>query len=802
MSILRTYPSRHVQAGAAGSLVILVVLTALITLIADQAARTTLLDILEPFFNLAATAALFVAALRSWRRSHRLGLAWGLLAAGMFAYFLGDLTWGVLEAGLGINPFPSIADVFYLAYYPLFVIGLLALPARWQSRTGWVQRIMDLSIALISSLLLFWNFVIGPVALQESDSALLTALSVAYPACDLLLLWAILLLLYRSDPDQPRAPIVLLMLGAGLQVFTDTLFSLLSLTGDYASGSHLELGWIAAFLVCALAGIWQATLPPATASRPAPALPGHFDLPAYLPYIWVILGLTLPALNNAHPLPMSFELLMVSITLVVALVLMRQIITLAENSRLTRQLQAQTDQLSAANLNLQEEINQRRRMETQMAHDALHDGLTRLANRVLFMDRLGQAIEHTHRRSNYRSAVLFLDLDHFKVINESMGHLTGDQLLVSVAVRLKELVRAGDTVARLGGDEFAVLLENTPGDQTTQYVSNRILEEFALPFPLEGQEVFVTASMGVVNELLEYENPEDVLRDADIAMYQAKSQGKARIQIFNTSMRTSAMARMKLENELRQALDFKEFELFYQPIFRLADETLLGFEALLRWNHPQRGRVTPNEFIRVAEETGLIERIGKWVLEEGCAQMQRWRRRYPNIRPPVININLSGRQFAQSGLVLQIQQLLQDTNLEPSALKLEVTESVLIDNPSLASDIFRRVNQLGVQFQLDDFGTGYSSLSYLQHFPLQAVKIDRSFVQTMVENERSRELIRTIILMAKNLKMVTTAEGVETAEQLNALRELGCDHVQGYLFARPLPRASAEELLAKAAKAG
>jgi diguanylate cyclase (GGDEF)-like protein/PAS domain S-box-containing protein len=448
-------------------------------------------------------------------------------------------------------------------------------------------------------------------------------------------------------------------------------------------------------------------------------------------------------------------------------------------------------------LSIAHNITALKQAEEKLIHDAFHDALTGLPNRILFMERLERALKHTKRRADYSFAVLFLDLDRFKLVNDSLGHTIGDQLLVALADRLKKCLRSGDTFARLGGDEFTILLDDIKGMDDVTYIVDRIHKEMTLPFNFSGYEVITSASIGIALNANSYELPEEILRDADTAMYRAKALGKARSEVFGKDMHTLAVARLQLEMDLRRAIERQEFRLHYQPIIFLETGKIHGFEALVRWQHPDRGLIHPAEFIPVAEETGLIVFLGQWVLREACHQMHIWQEQSSNNFSLTISVNLSRKQFAQPNLVEQIEQILQETKLDPRNLSLEITESIVMENAEAATSMLLHLGALGMQLHMDDFGTGYSSLSYLHRFPINTLKIDRSFISRIGNDAENLEIVQAIMTLAHSLGMKVTAEGVETAEQLAQLRVLKCEYVQGYFFSKPVNSEMAKALIAK-----
>jgi diguanylate cyclase (GGDEF)-like protein/PAS domain S-box-containing protein len=442
--------------------------------------------------------------------------------------------------------------------------------------------------------------------------------------------------------------------------------------------------------------------------------------------------------------------------------------------------------------------------QTDITGGKIADALTGLPNRLLFIDRLARLIEHAKRHKDYLFAVMFLDLDGFKMINDSLGHVIGDQLLVGVANRLENCLRASDTVtrieklftiARLGGDEFTILLDQVKDPGDANLVAERLMSTLATPFILDGKKIFTSISIGIALSSIGYDNPEDLLRDADTAMYRAKSLGKARYAVFDLDMRASVIARLQLETDLRSGLQREEFRNFYQPIVSLDSGQITGFEALLRWQHPTRGLLQPLDFIPVAEETGMIRELGWWNLQRACRQISDWNGRRNGGPPLTMSVNLSVKQFLQPTLVAEIEKLLRETELAPDTLRLEITESTVMVDPSAAVETLLQIKSLGVCLSIDDFGTGYSSLSYLHRFPLDTLKIDRSFTKAIGQGGDSLEIVRTILPMANSLRLNVVAEGVETAEQLAMLRKLRCEYAQGYYFSEPVSADEAGALL-------
>jgi PAS domain S-box-containing protein len=494
--------------------------------------------------------------------------------------------------------------------------------------------------------------------------------------------------------------------------------------------------------------------------------------------------------------------------------------TLESTANAIRNAKGQTDKLVIVN----RDITERKRAEELLAHNAFHDGLTSLPNRALFLDRLQHALTLSKRHSNYKFAVLLIDVDEFKVINDSLGHTAGDELLIKIGQRLKEAVRRADTVsrprnsgvpekpvnddtlARLGGDEFTILLDDIRDPIEAVRVAERVQTELAAPFVVNQQEIVISASIGISASISPDTQAEDLLRDADIAMYRAKKAGKARCEVSDPAMHDSAVKRLKLETDLRKALDQGEFRVYYQPIVSLQTAGITGFEALTRWQRPE-GVLPPAAFIAVAEETGLIVAMNRQLLREACEQLKSWQAEFPSTPPLTMSVNITPKEFAQPDLASEIGKTLAQVGLDPSCLQMEIVETIAMGDTEKSGQVLAELKALGIRLSIDDFGTGYSSLSRLRRIPVDTLKIDRAFIMHMDTDSESREIVRIIITLAHNLGLKVVAEGTETEEHINLLQQLKCEMAQGYFFSKPADDKAMLKLLtsnygARAASAG
>ncbi len=759
----------------------------------DPGFRLVFLDVVPPVLELGLAVMLFIGARFLKGASSAQYGSWFILGVAVLLYALGDAVWAYLELGAQQTPFPSLADAFYLAYYPVFAVGVLGLVLPRIGTLGRWNLVLDLSTIFVAAALVIWNTLIAPVMQSSADRPALEQIILwAYPLGDVLLLGILIIIIYYQSEEVELSSTFILSAGVLAMILTDCTYSYRTLAGDYASGTPLDFGWLSCHAAdgpchrAALAGAadWRVLSriirPRSRCSRCWARCAPTCRTPRCSWPTCLLLRSGVAALSMT---PMALGL---GLGIIVALVLLRQLATHAENAELTTELVSKATQLENTNRYLAVEVTERRRIEEKLSYDTLHDNMTGLPNRTLFLEHLAQAIETAHRRKRASFSVLFIDIDHFKVVNDSLGHLVGDELLWAIGARLKGSLRPTDTLARFGGDEFAILMDVRAHDDAAHKLAERVQRSLQQAFRIEGHEVHMTASIGIVDDISSYGHAEDLLRDADLAMYEAKSMGKSRFQTFAVRMRKRAFLRLDMEAELRRALVSDELEVHYQPMISLSTNRTAGVEALVRWRHPQRGLLHSTEFLSIAEESGLIVRLGEHVLITACREMQILQERFPDLTELGVSVNVSNKEFTLPGLTNAVGQALRRSGLNPDSLRLEITEKVLIGNLRLANRLFSELNRMGVHFDIDDFGTGYSALTYLQNFPIHALKIDQSFIENMRGSSKALGLVKAIVSMAHALGMHAVAEGVSSGSQLQELKHLQCDYAQGYLLSKPL----------------
>jgi diguanylate cyclase (GGDEF)-like protein/PAS domain S-box-containing protein len=852
----------------------------------------------------AALAAAIACLLRARSFTGRMRWGWVFIGLGVLAWGLGQGAWVDLETFRGDEvPFPSMADLGYLGYVALVPVGLLVLPSAAQTLAGRVRSLLDGLMIGASLILIAWIWVICPLLEQGKDSPIALYVSLAYPLGDVVNITIVVYMLAQQR-RHGRTYHQLALVGGGIVAFaiSDIGYAYLNLVDAYVSGGVTDIGWFTGFSLILLAA--ARSVPPAVVDDEQP-LEGQ-PVGILLPYVAVLAALLTTIIWYAKT-GQSSVFVAYTRSVLIFLIIGRQLLTLRENRNLTRTLEARvavrtaelfaseqrfhalvqhssdvvtvvspeadvlyqsesvqrvfgypasmltgrrltklldpesgmrlaqalrqvagrpyattvlelavrhrdgrTRQAEMTITNLladpsvgglvlnARDISERKELQEQLVHEAYHDALTQLANRALFRERVAEALRNRGPQDDV--TVLFLDLDGFKEVNDSLGHLAGDQLLVQVADRLRASVRDGDVVARFGGDEFAVLVcspsESSQSD--AEEIARRIVEVLEQPFGSETRDIHVQASIGLAAAGMlgdgETDGAEQLMRNADLAMYKAKSAGGGCFASYHPDMLAGLVARLELEADLRIALERGQLKLHYQPTVDLASSEVVGFEALVRWQHPSRGLIAPGEFIPIAEATGLIVPLGRWVLREACRQAVEWSAQAGG-RPVKMAVNVSVRQFDRVDLVEVVEGILAETGMPADQLCLEMTESVLMTDTDDNLEQLIRLKALGVTLAIDDFGTGYSSLAYLRRFPVDTLKIDRSFVERLGALTDDTALADTIVQLGKSLGMATVAEGIEEFGQLAALREMGCHFAQGYYFSRPIPAEEAGRLL-------
>lgn len=754
----------------------------------------------------------------SYHFDRRLGSSWILFMIAMIHWVLGDILWAYNELVLGEVPSPFIGDVFYFLAYPLFLIGVIWL-ARLQEtsrNTNWIW--LDLIIVFFLSLGLYWNFLIGPQWKQmEHTGWLPTLVATAYPIGDLILVLIITLIVLLPHSPTLSPALYWMLSGHLITAVADSIYNYQVINGAYQSDAWFNILFSIGPLLLMLSGISQASsIKTMKMKRETSSFPNVSILPQVLvPAFWLSLAYFLLIYSKDAKQAMSESTFSLWLFIMIVFLVFRQFIAIKENEKLEKKLRhgnellekrvaERTSDLIRKNseLELEMEVRQKaefmlREREENLAYMVQHDSLTGLPNRVQLFDRISQAI-HNQKSTKKPYAVLFIDLDNFKIVNDSLGHPAGDQLLVDAGQRLSALVRSGDLVSRVGGDEFIVLLEGFEDETFVSNVVDRIQIALKKPHYIKDRPIYITASMGVV--IMEANQPSDVtaadvIRDADIAMYSAKNDGKARHIVFRSNLHDRPLYHLETLTDLHQALEQNQFVLYYQPVLQLKTQKLVAFEALIRWQHPTRGLLSPDDFIPIAESDGFIDSISEWVLVNACQQLRKWHEAFPCHATLSINVNMSPQCLHRPKLATWVQEVLRNNLLPPTSLTLEIVETALIQNVEQAKQIFSSLRAMGVRVGLDDFGVGYSSLGYINEYPIDKIKIDQSFINRVSDNPRVAAVVRSIGLLSKELKVDLVAEGVETREQLEFLKELDCEYGQGFLFAKPLSVEEADAFL-------
>jgi diguanylate cyclase (GGDEF)-like protein len=689
---------------------------------------------------------------------------WYLLALATVCFVVGDAVMSGYDYVGRELPFPSAADALYLSGYPFMVAGVLRL-SRAAGRPGSRENRADAAIISVGALALSWHLLMGSYAHDESLRVVGKLVMLAYPIMDLGVLFIVVNSLIFGGVRRPVDKLIASAIVA--MVIADFAYDILLLHGQYEIGNPIDAGW---FVNYVLVGV--AALHPSMATVLPPAPVDHLHRRRWMPVV-ALAGFVAPVIlfvGNLLHIAVDVRFLAATSIVLIAVVAIR---------------------VSWLFTSLQEGFTVQELLEADLRHQAFHDSLTGLANRALLHDRVDHALAASPRASG-SVAVVFCDLDGFKNVNDSLGHKYGDDLLVAVAKRLLSVVRPGDTVARLGGDEFAILMENVEDHAVGTTVAERVVSVLRQPIDVADLSINVSVSAGIAFGD-DTKSTETLLSEADSAMYEAKSSGRDHFQVFHTSMRSRVVERLELSNSLHGALERSEFYLQYQPLFSLHDGRLEGFEALARWRHAALGEVGPYRFIPIAEESGLIVPLGRWILETACAQAARWPEQHG--RFPSISVNLSGRQLQDPSLVDDVRTALAFSGITADRLILEVTESMLMVNPRQTAGVLLALKAMGLSLAIDDFGTGYSSLSQLHQFPVDILKIDKSFVDPLTDpGSEGSAFVKTIIGLARDLRLSTVAEGIEDVQQQETLRTLGCDSAQGYLLSRPLDAAVAQRL--------
>ncbi|OAH59667.1 hypothetical protein AWH48_00750 [Domibacillus aminovorans] len=706
---------------------------------------------------------------------------WLLIGIGMVPYGVAWLISGYYHLLLRTNaPYPGFDDYLWILAYLIWIIALIYKLKLVLKKTEITRFIFDISIFMIVIISLIWELLLSNVFLNLSGNFLTDAIGIAYPVIDLTLLFVTILLYFTTRNNVRKTIFTFISIGFTFQIIADFIYVYQSLNGSYIIGGWINPLWNLTLLLKGAAGLYILHIKKSSIHEEGYFTKiKHHDILSYILLLSFLIYMFCYSFDH-------FVFIEYAFFTVIFMVITRQVIVLFQKETALEELNALSKSLEKQVENKTQELQNALNKVNKMAK---YDNLTGLPNRYMLNECLDETIERC-KQNNKELAIMFLDLDRFKIVNDTMGHHTGDLLLIEVSKRLRRSVREDDIVARQGGDEFIILLEDIDKDSVAQ-VAQRIIDEFVPPFTLNNKEFFTTTSIGISIFPNDGQNQVDIIKSADKAMYLAKERGKNNYQFYRVVSDT-VNRKMMLEEGLRRAIEESELYLHYQPQIDLKTSEMVGIEALLRWDHPELGKVSPNEFIPIAEETGLIIPIGEWVLRAACKQNKTWQvEGYPPIK---VAVNVSTYQLRSRDFLEYVKQVLQETGLQPEFLELEITES-LMQNLMETRIIINKLKKIGVNIAIDDFGTGYSSLSVLNHLPIDVIKIDRTFINDMLTNSNTSALVKTMIEMGKNLNIKLVAEGIESEEQRIVLKDLKCQIGQGYLFSLPIPVEEMEKLL-------
>ncbi|MCG3083376.1 EAL domain-containing protein [Anoxybacillus sp. LAT_31] len=724
--------------------------------------------LVSTFFSL---GGILFAIILLWRASIRIRTNertfWKWMTIGSICYFIAEMIYRIYEWMLQTEPpFPIFADVFYLLYSCAYIVALLYVIMQQRKLVVVWQSLLDATIVMCVVMAYSWIYIVEPMIRLE-ESILYISVLVAYPLLDLVMLFLLLHLFFVTNV---RRIWLWNMVGVGLFVFTDTVYFIQMMQFNYESNSWLDPLWIFSLLMIALSGYYAKDGNLTFQKSEQPSV-----IKIMFPYVCFLLLLCAPFI---YP---NDRIVITCFVLAIGCIFLRQWMMLKENRQLLQQLQTLNDNLEQKVAKRTSELMQ---LNEQLTYAANHDVLTGLFNRRAFVVKLEQELIRAKQQQHY-FAVIFIDMDRFKQINDYFGHQIGDELIVQVGRLLKETIRPTDFIARQGGDEFTIIFTPFKHVDELRHFVHRLVSISQQPVAIRHLDIRISLSVGVAVYPYDGETVDTLMKHADIALYRAKEQGKNQYQFFNGEMDRVVLQKTMIETALHEAIDNKQFTLFYQPQFDVQTGELIGMEALIRWIHPKLGVISPAMFIPIAEETGQIIAIGEWVIEEACRQIQIWNERHG--RSLRMSVNISPKQFLKENFVEHIRAVLQQTQLLPDQLDLEITEGVAVFNEQYTIQKLQQLKQLGVHISIDDFGTGYSSLSYLRKFPIDRLKIAKPFIDGITEEKEDVAVVKAIIVLAKNLKLRVIAEGVETLQQLNILRSLQCDEIQGYVLGKPVP---------------